>query len=226
MSPSRLLSHREARRDEEIVRSVLMTCQKVQEHFWEYSRRELSENVGRLIDAHLQSCKACAAEFDQFSRVEAALEGLPDIEPSPHFDQKLNAKLASIGRQTRSSGLWIPWWKDRYVWSFAVVLLATVALWIGFRHQQGRELTSMEAVIQMQDNYLGKKSLTPKNEVAVQERALEVGSPASEELEEEGIPEEDLAVVENFDLLQNYDFLKKFDLADQPDGHSSRARTN
>ena len=45
-------------------------------------------------------------------------------------------------------------------------------------------------------------------------------------LEDESIPDEDLAIVENFELLENYEFLKKFDLADVPAKSSSGVEAN
>jgi hypothetical protein len=205
-----------------------MTCQKVRESFWEYQRRPLPVELASAVETHLRSCVACASELDHFRQVEQALAGLPIIEPSPYFDQKLNAKLADISRPSSFWGFLGPWWKDRYVWTFALVLVATTALWLGFRHQQGRQLNSIEDVIRMQDEYLGKDKLEAdsQKETAIKEKSREPLRPAAVNREEELIPEEDLAVVENFDLLQNYEFLKKFDLADTPAEANSGIKPN
>ena len=212
-----------------------MTCQRIREHFWEYQRRQLSGELMGSLDRHLRSCEACAAEFDQFQQIDQALESLPTIEPSPYFDQKLNVSLAEICPSSARWGFLSPWWKDRYVWTFALLLLATVGLWLGFRHQQSRALRTMEDVLKLQDDSLGKKEtleMPRKTETVIHEKtpgllvpAPEVGGTASGS-EEELIPEEDLPVVENLDLLQDYEFLKKFDLADVSLEDSSGVKAN
>jgi hypothetical protein len=79
----------------------------------------------------------------------------------------------------------------------------------------------MEAVLKVQDRHLGKKeSSDPKIELNARVsppdsvKSPATGKPAPLEEDDDAIPEEDLAVVKNFDLLQNYDLLKQFDLAD------------
>ena len=195
-----------------------MTCQKIREYFWEYQRRQLSVELMASLDRHLRSCEACAAEFDQFQQIDQALESLPAIEPSPYFDQKLNASLAEIRTSSARWGFLHPWWKDRYVWTFALLLLATVGLWLGFRHQQSRQLRTMEDALKVQDDFLGKKEaleMPRKTETAIREKAPGLLVPAPEVQgtasgsEEELIPERDLPVVENLDLLQDYEFLEE-----------------
>jgi Putative zinc-finger len=212
-----------------------MTCQKIREYFWEYQRRQLSGELMGSLDRHLRSCEACAAEFDQFQQIDQALESLPAIEPSPYFDQKLNASLADIPTSSARWGFLNPWWKDRYVWTFALLLLATVGLWLGFRHQQSRQLRTMEDALKVQDDFLGKKDaleMPQKAETAIHKKAPGLLAPAPEvqgtasESEEELIPESDLPVVENLDLLQDYEFLKKFDLADVSVEDSAGVRAN
>jgi Putative zinc-finger len=203
-----------------------MNCQQVRENFWEYQRRQLARELAERVGTHLQSCAACALEFDRFQQVDESLEGFPSIEPSPYFDQKLNARMATLNQQ-RSSFLG-PWWKDRYVWTFAVLFLVAVGLWLGFRHQQSRRLNSMEDVLNVQDGYLGNQETqtTPRPGVAIKEESPDIAKPEPGGNEEELIPEDDLAVVENLELLQNYDFLSKFDLADSPANRASPVKAN
>ena len=211
-----------------------MTCHKIREQFWEYQRGRLSEELLGSLENHLRTCQACAAEFSQLQNVDQLLESLPAIEPSPYFEQRLNARLKELERQSSSKTFLSQWWKDRYVWTFALLLVATVGLWLGFRHQQSQQLNSMEAVIKVQDDYLGKKkpSETPHNaEIVIREKpaGLVIQKESGEEAvsaEDESIPDEDLEIVENFELLENYEFLRKFDLADVPAKSSSGVKAN
>ncbi|MCI0347829.1 MAG: hypothetical protein L0Z53_00250 [Acidobacteriales bacterium] len=204
-----------------------MTCQNVRENFWGYQRRELVDDVALSISSHLQTCQACAAEFEHLRQVDGVLDGFAAIEPSTYFDQKLNARLNAVER-TPSGWAWIAvWLKDRYLWTFAALFLAATGLWLGFRHQQNKQLRSMEEVVQIQDENLrprpatdaGAKAAATANPLPASARGNT--QPAVEE--EHTIPEEDLAVVENFELLQDYDFLK--DLAGDT-AHGAKVKTN
>jgi hypothetical protein len=214
---------------------MTMTCQKIREYFWEYQRRQLPAELAGSLDKHLRSCKACAAEFDQFQQIDQALDSLPAIEPSPYFDQKLNASLAEVRMPSGRWGLSNPWWRDGYVWTFALLLLATVGLWLGFRHQQSRQLRTMEDALKVQDEFLGKKpppEMPQKAETAIREKtpsslvSVPEDQGRSSSSDEELIPEDDLAVVKNLELLENYDLLTTFDLADVPVEDSSGVKAN
>jgi hypothetical protein len=212
-----------------------MNCEQIRKLVWEYHQRVLSDDQMGLVQNHLHSCKACAAEFDQFKQVDQALEILPALEPSPYFDQRLNARLNALEKQTSDVSLWKLWMKDRYVWTFAVLLLATVGLWLGFRHQQYRELDSMEKVLKVQDDFLGEKrpsNSPPLTETVTKETPSKLPGAVKDAADaglgsgDEVIPEEDLAVVKNFELLQNYDFLKDFELADTLTRNGSGPKAN
>ena len=70
-----------------------MTCQKVRENLWDYHHGQVSGETAHSVRSHLETCSDCAAELQLFKQVDGALDGLAVMEPSPYFDQKLNAKL-------------------------------------------------------------------------------------------------------------------------------------
>jgi hypothetical protein len=197
-----------------------MNCQKVKENLLEYQRDQLSQDLKREIAEH-GSCSPCGVQFRQFQQVEAELDRLAEIEPSPYFDQKLNAKLDELVKPNAPWGsrrfLWL---QDRYALSFVLLLLTTLGAWVGFRHQQAQKLKSMEDVLKVQERYLGSSETSTAEtrtgssiEPIQPTPGVHAGTDASP-TEEEVIPEADLAILENYDLLQDYDFLKKFDIAD------------
>jgi anti-sigma factor RsiW len=189
-----------------------MTCQNVRENLWGYHYRQIPDDLARSMCSHLDTCSACAAELQQFKQVDGALDGFAAIEPSPYFDQKLNAKLNEAERESSGWGWVGVWLKDRYLWTFVTLFLATTGLWLGFRHQQGEELRSMEDVVRIQDeNLRPQRSPAPGVVVAPQTNSevASVAEPAQPPGNvEDTISDEDLAVVENLELLQDYDFLK------------------
>jgi len=203
-----------------------MNCQKVQENFWEYQHNQLAADLTLQTSHHLRACPSCASEFESYQQVDIELDRFREIEPSPYFDQKLNAKLDGLEKQHIWLGGVVFWLKDRYALSFVLLLITTVSVWVGFRHQQARKLNSMEEVLKVQDRYLnnsGKstgQTVSPpsimENPSSAPDKSTDLESASNQE---EAIPDEDLAVVENYELLQNYDFLKKFDFAD-PQGET------
>jgi Putative zinc-finger len=204
-----------------------MTCHNVRENLWGYSHRQISDELVRSMRSHLETCSACAAELQQFKQVDGVLDDFASIEPSPYFDQKLNAKLDDAEREASGWG-WIGvWLKDRYLWTFVTLFLAATGLWLGFRHQQGEELRTMEDVVRIQDENLRPKrnsdlgvtgSPQTNREVAI---ISERPRPTAEA--EDTISDEDLAVVENLDLLQDYDFLKDLAIGN---GNGSEVKAN
>ena len=196
-----------------------MNCQKVKENILEYQRGQLRQALKQEMTEHLGACSSCSVQFQQFQQVEAELDRLVEIEPSPYFDQKLSARLDEIVK------LGVPWrsrlflWlQARYALSFVLLLLTTLGAWVGFRHQQAQKLKSMEDVLEVQERYLGSGRSAAQNRSSPCKAAAQStpGIPATVPLstEDEVISDTDLAVLENYDLLQDYDFLKKFDLAD------------
>jgi hypothetical protein len=192
---------------------VKMTCQSVRENFWGYHHRQLSDDFHSSMRSHLETCAACATELEQFRQVDGALDGFAAIEASPYFDQKLNARLDEVARDSFGWRGWAAvWMKDRYLWTFATLFVVAMGLWLGFRHQQNEQLSSMEEVIRLQDENL-RPQPAPDQSPTVSPRvnselAVTSERPRSTAEGEDTISDEDLAVVENLELLQDYDFLK------------------
>ncbi len=146
-----------------------MTCQKVRENLWDYHRGQVSSETAHSVRSHLETCSDCAAELHLFKQVDGALDGLAVMEPSPYFDQKLNAKLDEAERESSGWGWASVWLRDRYLWTFVTLFLAVMSLWLGFRHKQGEELRSMEDVVRIQDENLpSSKSPDPGTTVSPQ----------------------------------------------------------
>src|SRR5262249_41651315 len=136
--------------------TTVMNCQDAKEGLLEYQRGQLSQDLKQQVAEHLRSCSSCGLQFQQLQQVEAELNRLAEIEPSPYFDQKLNAKLDELAtpRATWHSRLAFCL-HDRYALTFVVLLLTTLGTWVGFRHQQAEKLKSMKDVLEVQERYLG-----------------------------------------------------------------------
>ena len=204
-----------------------MTCQEIRENLVTYLQQKLSNEKSASIKQHLRECRNCANELENLRHVDSALEQLPPIEPSLSFDARLFARLDEL--DARSGKNRFNWGRirlvDRYGWSLVVLLIATVGIWIGIRHQQYRELNTLQKVIDVQNRYLGpsmEKGNT-RSDPSVQTKGptttkisqgqKDAGTPIPVARDEE-IPEADKALLENLDLLQNYEILNSFDVPD------------
>jgi hypothetical protein len=210
-----------------------MNCQETKENLLEYERGRLSSDLQQELAEHLRSCSSCDLQFQQIKQVDAELDRLAEIEPSPYFDQKLNARLDELvkPRTTWNSRLFF-WLQDRYALTFVLLLLTTLGTWVGFRHQQAQKLKSMRDVLDVQERYLGSTEVQPGETGKLPPAGTGERSSGSQakngvsEVREEAIPEGDLAVLENYELLQDYDFLKNFDIVDIRDKESHTSNLN
>jgi hypothetical protein len=210
-----------------------MTCQEVRENLGAYLIQKLSNEESASIKQHLGRCTICAHELDNLRQVDSVLEHFDSIEPSLSFDARLFARLDEL--ETRSGKEWFGWGRirliDRYAWSLVVLLITTVGVWIGIRHQQYRELNTLQKVIELQDRYLGssKERGNPRSEPSIQTRESTAtkNSPGQKAVEtpvgkDEEIPEEDQALLENLELLQDYEILSSFEVADHRNATKQR----
>lgn len=210
-----------------------MNCQETKENLFEYQCGRLRNDLKRAIAEHLRDCASCDLQFQQIKQVEAELDRLAEIEPSPYFDQKLNARLDElvVPHATWNSRL-LFWLRDRYALTFVLLLLTTLGTWVGFRHQQAQKLKSMRDVLDVQERYLGNAEVRPGETGKLP--PVGTGEPSSgsqvkngvSEVREEAIPEGDLAVLENYELLQDYDLLKNFDIVDLRNKESHTSNLN
>ena len=210
-----------------------MNCQETKEILLEYQHGHLSRDLRAGVAEHLRTCSLCSPQFQQLQQIEAELDRWVEIDPSPYFDQKLNAKLHELVKPpaTWNSRLFF-WLHDRYALTFVLLLLTTLGTWVGFRHQQAQKLKSMKDVLEVQERYLGS-SKAPVGETG-ERPPLRSAEPTpstqgridAASAEDEPIPEADLAVLENYELLQDYDFLKNFDIVDLRSQDSQTGNSN
>src|SRR5688572_8334719 len=74
----------------------LITCQDLLEGHAEYLDGSLAVREARRFDAHIQVCKSCQ-RYDRVVRRGLLLaRNLPEIEPSEHFHERLQARLMNL----------------------------------------------------------------------------------------------------------------------------------
>jgi anti-sigma factor RsiW len=83
----------------------------------------------RAVESHIAGCSACRARVEGFQGVWNMLGELPEHEPSPAFDARMRARLAT---EPVRQGFWtgvLP--SPRF--ALAVTVLAVVCVWVSSR---------------------------------------------------------------------------------------------
>jgi len=86
-----------------------------------------------VVRSHVADCARCAGELAEWQALFAALEGLPDLEPSAAFADRVMARVdvqpAWATRLVEAGARMLP--RTTRAWAFVVVLLAVPALVYG-----------------------------------------------------------------------------------------------
>jgi len=126
-----------------------MNCQQIEGLMPLYAGGDLGEGRARLIDAHLQSCRACAVAAAEFRETRQLLQEFS----APTFDEDVFAEIRqSVWRQieaeTRPSlfesiGLWF---RPGFVWTAAAAALLITASALGIFFVVNRSRSQTEIV--------------------------------------------------------------------------------
>jgi hypothetical protein len=73
-----------------------MNCLKAEEHFSEYLEDALDYQTITAFEAHLENCEPCRCELALFQKSVDLLHHLPKINPSPHFEAEVRARIKNI----------------------------------------------------------------------------------------------------------------------------------
>ena len=73
-----------------------MNCTTIEDYFSDYLEDSLPAKLRQSVTDHLRTCPNCQREFDRFQQSVAALQQLPEIEPSAFFDTDLQIQLVLI----------------------------------------------------------------------------------------------------------------------------------
>ena len=107
-----------------------MKCQQVQRRLSAFLDGELSEKKISQIAGHLSGCPHCRQEAQSLSAAWEQVGKMQEVDPSPHFWIKLNARIAQV-EQRRFSLEKVRGFLDRLLVPATVVAASLVGLWIG-----------------------------------------------------------------------------------------------
>jgi anti-sigma factor RsiW len=70
-------------------------CEAIVEDLVAFVDGELPEAERALLEAHVATCVSCRREVERVAKVGALVSGLPRIEPSPEFAERMRRRLAA-----------------------------------------------------------------------------------------------------------------------------------
>src|SRR5579885_229559 len=93
-----------------------MSCEKVQKSISAFIDRSLGEDERETVREHLEICRVCHGQAEQFSRLRSAVRSMPMVTPPPILTSRLRV-MASHERARRlahisATAMW-NYWKDR-----------------------------------------------------------------------------------------------------------------
>lgn len=175
------------------------TCPK-QEDIFALSQGMLGDREAKDAKAHLEDCADCRNVFERYLRLDSVLDAwAPAVEPSPWFEARLRAALASTKAASASArfGMW------GLSWSRWLALSAVTALLLAAAVLARHDLRSHP-----------RKSTPVATQVARAEKPAAVQSEAAQ----------DLKMYQNLPVLEDYDMLANFDvISELPKGSSKVA---
>jgi hypothetical protein len=77
-----------------------MDCARASDLLSLYIDEMLDETQAYELQLHLEECALCRAEYEQLTRMRAALLGVPDIPLPDGFDERLRQTLARLSEET------------------------------------------------------------------------------------------------------------------------------
>jgi len=170
------------------------------EQLFGYAQGMLEPDEEREVRAHLVECALCRGVVDEFQGVEKVLDEWEPLAPSPWFDTRVRAAIASAGRPHRHwawFGLgWLPWLSPIMLGALAVIVSVT---FFSVRRSHNHA------------------HLVPQQSISVLKQSVVPGA----QPEQTNTAEDELVMYENLPVLEDndYDLLANFDLlSDLPRG--------
>ena len=107
-----------------------MRCQKVERKLSAFLDGELSEKKASRIAEHLSGCQHCQQEAASLSSAWKRLEEMGEVDPSPYFWTRLNARIAVV-EDRRFSLDKVRGILNRLLVPATAIAALVVGLWIG-----------------------------------------------------------------------------------------------
>jgi anti-sigma factor RsiW len=162
------------------------------ETLFAYSHTLLDAREAESVRAHVAECPACRAIAVECQKLDAVLDGWKPAEPSPWFDARVRAALASQHAKARmSSNVWL-----RTLIPITLALVVIVGVRVLRRPANDRRATPWVAT----------------RSAAAPQGAPQTSAPANQTVAENADASQELKLDQNLPILEDYDMLANFDV--------------
>ena len=127
-----------------------MICKEVREKFTAYFENWLSPEETREIEAHLQSCAKCHAEFQAYLETVGALKKLQPAKPPALQKEFLFQKIRDRLRSKKSSPI-VYRKRRKYAWLIMTGVVVLFMIW-NYRYKENKRFPAESSLQQKQEN--------------------------------------------------------------------------
>ena len=189
-----------------------MNCMD-REHLVAFSHGMVDAQEEFAARAHVAECARCRQAVEEFARLDAVLDEWKPAEPSPWFDTRVRAALAVEGESGWRKALGAMQW-GRWLVPAAAAALLVFALMV-----MRQSPPPSQPVVHQIPSPVQKTSPAPEagrpeagreSTAKVQAQVPSKGATGSTSVQGDEItPEDDLKVLEDYDMLANFDVLSE-----------------
>ncbi|HUZ45044.1 MAG TPA: zf-HC2 domain-containing protein [Terriglobia bacterium] len=172
-----------------------MKCHE-REKLFSYLCQMVKPREAEEVRRHLAGCPRCAQVVEEYRKLDLALDKWTAAEPSPWFDARIRARLAASEKE-KSGFLGFGGLRTLVVSVLSVVLI--VAGFIAFHQRRAPEQPVSAA----------GSSLPVVSQTAPQVSGAAEGQAQSLSAEQRVKMDENLSVLEDYDMLANFDVLSE-----------------
>jgi anti-sigma factor RsiW len=168
-----------------------MKCQS-REKLFLFAQQMMDPEESEGVRRHVATCADCARAVEEFRKLDSALDDWAVAEPSPWFDAKVRAKVAVSGRNWAG---FFGFGRLRELAAGVAVIVLILAAVVVFNHQKVAE-NNQPAITHQQHVATSTQPQTPATIEALRQPLA---------------PEEQLKMDENLSVLEDYDVVANFD---------------
>lgn len=127
-----------------------MTCEEVRGKLTAYSEKWLSPEETREMEAHLQSCAKCRAEFQAYSETVRTLKKLRPAEP-PALQKEFLFQKIRWSLRTKKSSPAVYRKRRKFAWLIMTGVVVLFMIW-NYRYKENRRFPGESGFQQKQEN--------------------------------------------------------------------------
>lgn len=132
-----------------------MICKDCRKLIIKYAYNELSIKDKKKMDKHIENCENCLFELFKCNRLVKLLSDLPELQPSPFFENSLRAKIIQSKAYIESKR-----WSRSKKLAFTMVTSFIFIMIFGlYLYRQNYERDGMKALITVESELIKYNSL-------------------------------------------------------------------